>query len=376
MRRLTAAVLLGALLPGLAFGTATAVVPPVAKVALPDPFEDPDDVPMPDPDLWHRIRVGFLLDPLDSPLVTEHEAWYASRPEYIKRFVDRGSRYLHYIVEQVEKRNMPMEVALLPVIESAFTPRAMSRAKASGIWQFIAGTARSYGLRVTASWDERRDPARSTAAALAYLRDLHTSFADWPLALAAYNAGEGRVRGAMRRQGVSTYHQLSLPLETERYFFSILAAKLILEDPAQYGFEVPPEERYLPHATAVVTLRVVGRVTVAEIAAAAGSFYRETKALNPAIMGDALPEGRYDVRIPEGRRARFEAALPGLERAMAARAVQRVQYRVKTGDTLGGIARHYGVAVSDIRQWNPATRRSHIHPGQVLSIERGGRTPR
>jgi hypothetical protein len=332
----------------------------------------------------HRLpeAIVFAGDPvpLDRWDVAERleREFYTSlgSPAQVILWLKRSARYFPYIEAELRRAGLPDDLKYVAVVESALLPRAYSWAHASGIWQFIAGTARSYGLRVTASWDERRDPARSTAAALAYLRDLHTSFADWPLALAAYNAGEGRVRGAMRRQGVSTYHQLSLPLETERYFFSILAAKLILEDPAQYGFEVPPEERYLPHATAVVTLRVVGRVTVAEIAAAAGSFYRETKALNPAIMGDALPEGRYDVRIPEGRRARFEAALPGLERAMAARAVQRVQYRVKTGDTLGGIARHYGVAVSDIRQWNPATRRSHIHPGQVISIERGGRTPR
>src|SRR5688572_13706531 len=145
-------------------------VPPPAKPALPDPFDDPDDLPMPDPDLWHRIRVGFLMEPLDSPLVTEHENWYSSRPEYIKRFVDRGSRYLHHIVEQVEKRNMPMEVALLPVIESAFTPRAMSRAKASGIWQFIPSTGKNYGL--TQDWwrDNRNDVMAATDAALNYLQ--------------------------------------------------------------------------------------------------------------------------------------------------------------------------------------------------------------
>ena len=108
-----------------------------AKATLPAAFEDQDDVPLPDPDLWHRIRMGFVLDPMDSPLVHENETWYASRPQYIKRFVDRGSRYLHHIVEQVERRGMPMEIALLPVIESAFTPKAYSRAKASGLWHFI-----------------------------------------------------------------------------------------------------------------------------------------------------------------------------------------------------------------------------------------------
>jgi soluble lytic murein transglycosylase-like protein len=319
----------------------------------------------------HRLPEAILFAgeavPLDRWDVAERleREFYTSlgSPAQIILWLKRSARYFPYIEAELRRAGLPDDLKYVAVVESALLPRAYSWAHASGIWQFIADTARSYGLRVTASWDERRDPARSTAAALAYLRDLHASFEDWPLALAAYNAGEGRVRGAMSRQGVSTYHQLALPLETERYFSRILAAKLILEDPARYGFEVPPEERYSPHATEVVTLRVVGHVTVAEIATAAGSFYRQTKALNPAIMADALPEGRYEVRIPEGRRAGFEAALPGLERAIAARAVQRVRHRVQTGDTLGGIARRYGVAVGDIRQWNPATRRSHIYPG-------------
>ena len=295
-------------------------------------------------------------------------------PAQVILWLKRSARYFPYIEAELKRAGLPDDLKYVAVVESALLPRALSWARASGIWQFMAETAQGYRLRVTTAWDERRDPARSTAAALAFLRDLHVSLKDWPLALAAYNAGEGRVRGAMSRQGVSTYYQLSLPLETERYFFRILAAKLILEDPARYGFEVPPEERYSPHATDVVTLRVVGHVTVGELAGAAGSFYRQMKALNPAMMADSLPEGRYEVRIPEGQRAVFEAALPALERRMAARVVRRVQYRVRRGDTLVGIARRHGVSVSDLRKWNPAARRAYIRPGQVISIERRGRT--
>lgn len=297
-------------------------------------------------------------------------------PAQVILWLKRSARYFPYIEAELKRAGLPDDLKYVAVVESALLPRALSWARASGIWQFMAETARGYGLRVTPAWDERRDPARSTAAALAYLRDLRASFKDWPLALAAYNAGEGRVRGAMSRQGVSTYYQLSLPLETERYFFRILAAKLILEDPGRYGFEVPPEERYSPHATEVVTLRVVGHVAVGEIAAAAGSFYRQMKALNPAMMADSLPEGRYEVRVPEGQRATFEAALPALDRQMAARAVQRVHYRVRAGDSLASIARRHGVSVGDLRRWNPAARRGFIHPGQVIAIERRGRAAR
>jgi membrane-bound lytic murein transglycosylase D len=332
----------------------------------------------------HRLPESIVFAgeavPLDRWDVTERleREFYTSlgSPAQVILWLKRSARYFPYIEAELRRAGLPDDLKYVAVVESALLPRAYSWAHASGIWQFIADTARSYGLRVTTAWDERRDPARSTAAALAYLRDLHASLEDWPLALAAYNAGEGRVRDAMSRQGVATYYQLALPLETERYFFRILAAKLVLEDPEHYGFEVPPEERYSPRATEEVTLRVVGHITVAEIAAAAGSFYRQTKALNPAIMADALPEGLYEVRIPEGHRAGFEAALPGLERTMAARAVQRLRYRVKAGDTLGSIARLHGVSVGDIRKWNPATRSSYIYPGQVISIERRGRTSR
>src|ERR1043165_1723701 len=174
-RRLKLIALLLALLPASAF-PASPPPSPAVPAALPSAFEDQDDVPLPDPDLWQRIRVGFALEPLDSPLVTEHEQWYASRPEYIKRFVDRGSLYLHYIVEQVEKRNMPMLNALLPVIESAFTAKAQSRAKASGLWQFIPSTGKNYGL--TQDWwrDNRRDVVAATDAALNYLQRLYDMF--------------------------------------------------------------------------------------------------------------------------------------------------------------------------------------------------------
>src|SRR5829696_3678762 len=155
-----------------------------SATALPPAFEDIDDVPMPDPDLWQRIRKGFVMDALDSPLVTEHEAWYTSRPEYIKRFVDRGSLYLHYIVEQVEKRGMPMEIALLPVVESAFTPKAYSRAKASGIWQFIPSTGKNYGLKQDWWRDNRNDVIAATDAALNYLQRLHDMFGNWEHAFA------------------------------------------------------------------------------------------------------------------------------------------------------------------------------------------------
>lgn len=315
------------------------------------------------------------LDRWDVAERLEREFYLAlAQPAQVILWLKRSARYFPYIEERLRTAGLPDDLKYVAVVESSLLPSAYSWAHASGIWQFIADTARRYGLRVTASWDERRDPERSTSAALAYLRDLHAKFGDWPLALAGYNAGESRVETALKTQAVSTYYQLALAAETERYVFRVLAAKLILDEPARYGFRVPPEERYAPHATDVVTVPVAGFLRVQEIAAAAGSFYREIKALNPAIMRDRLPEGRYDVRIPSGGNARFAAKLPDVRRVMAARAVRRVEYRVKSGDTLQAIARRFGVSVDALRKWNTAARRAHIYPGDQLIIEEVGRT--
>src|SRR5205823_8539721 len=259
--------------------------PPVVpdSPSLPSAFEDLDDVPLPDPDLWQRIRKGFALEALDSPLVAEHEAWYSSRPEYIKRFVDRGSLYLHCIVGQVEKRGMPMEIALLPVIESAFAPKAASRAKASGLWQFIPSTGKSYGL--TQDWwrDNRNDVVAATDAALNYLQRLYDMFGSWELALAAYNCGEGCVSRAIawnQRKGLPTdYLSLTkLPSETQSYVPRLIAVKNIVLSPPSYGIELEsvPDE---PYFTAV---KAPAKIDVKVAAKLAGMTEEEFVALNPA----------------------------------------------------------------------------------------------
>src|SRR5215212_3857911 len=243
-----------------------------AKVAakLPEAFEH-QDVTLPDPDLWQRIRMGFTLEPMESPLVLDNESWYASRPEYIKRFVDRGSRYLHYIVEQVEKRNMPMEVALLPVIESAFTPKAFSRAKASGLWQFIPSTGKNYGL--TQDWwrDNRNDVVAATDAALNYLQKLHDMFNSWELAFAAYNCGEGCVARAIaynQKRGLPTdYLHLRLPPETRNYVPKLIAVKNIVLSPTTYGIEIDsiPDQPYFTTVEAPAKIDVKVAATLADM---------------------------------------------------------------------------------------------------------------
>ena len=278
-------------------------------------------------------------------------------------WLKRAARYFPYIERVLAREGLPDDLKYVAVIESGLLPRALSPANAMGIWQMIPGTARRYGLRVTPWWDERRDPERATRAALAYLMDLHREFGRWSLALAAYNSGEARVRSAIAGQGVRSYFQLALPRETERYVFRACAAKLILTEPERYGLLVPTEERYQPPARDRVRLRVRNGMSVRAIAEASGSFYREVKLLNPAIMKDTLPTGVYALNLPEGAGRGFQPSEP----AQAPRR-SSVVHRVRAGDTLSAIARRYGVSLSELRKHNPGVRRRAIYPGDVLVV--------
>ena len=239
-------------------------------------------------------------------------------PAQVVLWLKRSARYFPYIERELSRAGLPEDLKYVAVIESALLPSAYSHASALGIWQFIASTARRYGLAVSSGWDERRNPERSTAAALAYLRELRQRFGDWPLALAAYNAGEGRVDQALRQQGVSSYYQLALAAETERYVFRALAAKLILSEPERYGFEVAQEQRYRPYDADVVGVELRDRVAVAKLARQAGSFYRELKSLNPEIVDDWLAKGRYELRVPKGHGPALRAALGAPTRTIGA----------------------------------------------------------
>jgi soluble lytic murein transglycosylase-like protein len=254
-----------------------------------------EPVPLGRWDIAERLEREFLLS--------------LGNPAQVVLWLKRSARYFPYIERELSRAGLPEDLKYVAVIESALLPSAYSHASALGIWQFIASTAKRYGLAVTSGWDERRNPERSTAAALAYLRELRQRFPDWPLALAAYNAGDGRIEQALRHQGVSSYYQVALSDETERYVFRALAAKLILSEPERYGFEVPHEQRYRPYDADVVAIELRDRVAVSTLARQAGSFYRELKALNPEIVEDWLGRGRYAIRVPKGNGPAFRAAL-------------------------------------------------------------------
>lgn len=246
-------------------------------------------------DLWTRIRGGFQMPDLQSDLVDMQTRWYAQRPDYVRRMTERSKKYLYHIVEELEQRHMPTEIALLPFIESAFNPHALSVAKAAGMWQFVPGTGRTFNLKQNMFQDERRDVVASTSAALDYLSKLHDMFGDWYLALAAYNWGEGNVQRAIARnraKGLPTdYQSLPMPSETRHYVPKLQAMKNIVKAPQQYGLRLPE----IPNHPYFVTVTTARDIDVKVAARLAELPLNEFRSLNPSfkrpvILGASQPQ--------------------------------------------------------------------------------------
>lgn len=268
------------------------------------------DLTSADTDLWARIRRGFQMPDLQSDLVDMQTTWYTQRPDYVQRMTERSQKYLYHIVEELEARHMPTELALLPFIESAYNPQALSVAKAAGMWQFMPGTGRTYNLKRNMWQDERRDVLASTSAALDYLSRLHDMFGDWYLALAAYNWGEGNVQRAIARNqaaGLPTdYQSLRMPNETRNYVPKLHAVKNIIANPQQYGLTLPD----IPNHPYFVTVTTSHDIDVAVAAKLANLSLDEFRSLNPSfskpvILGATEPQ----ILLPFDNAAAFEKNL-------------------------------------------------------------------
>ncbi len=237
----------------------------------------------PPDDLWARIRAGFAMPDLQNDTVQERQDWYVSRPDYILRMTERSKKYLFHIVEELEKRNMPTELALLPYIESAFNPQAVSSAKAAGMWQFMPATGTYFDLKQNMLRDDRRDVLASTRAALDYLQKLHDMFGDWHLALAAYNWGEGSVSRAIKRNekaGLGTaYTDLTMPQETQQYVPKLQAVKNIIAHPEAFQTQLPVIENH-PFFDIVSVPQDMDTQVAANLADVS---LDEFKALNPSL---------------------------------------------------------------------------------------------
>lgn len=354
-------------------GPATPAASPEIEPQAPVPSASPE--PQAPADLWARMRQGFRLTGHGHghARVQQYLRWYGDHPDYIDRMTDRAEPFLHLIVEEVARRGMPTEVALLPVVESAFQPFAYSHGRAAGIWQFIPGTGRRYGLKQNWWYDGRRDIAASTRAALDYLEKLHGQFnGDWLLALAAYNSGEGTVERAIarnRRRGVATdFWHLDLPRETEGYPPKLLAISAIVEDPAAHGIALRP----IADAPKLAKVDVGSQIDLALLADLADMKIEEVYRLNPGFNRWATdPSGPHTLLVPVDKGETLTARLSELPTDQR---IQWQRYKIRQGDSLIRIAQRHRTTVGMLRKVN-RLRGNRIIAGRHLLIPVAARSP-
>lgn len=334
--------------------------------ALVSELNSPLDARAAGADIFERIRAGFTLTDVEHASIDRELDWFARHPAYLDRTFKRGERYLYHIVKEIEARGMPLELALLPVVESAFNPVAYSRARASGLWQFIPATGRRYGLKQNWYYDGRRDVIAATTAALDYLQFLHDEFeGDWLLAVAAYNCGEMNVMRAIKHNRAvgkpTDFFSLKLPRETRAYVPKLLAMRRIVGDPASHGLAFAP----IPNQPYFAKVDTAGQLDLQVAAELAELQKEELLALNPAFNHWVTdPDGPHHLLVPVDRE---EKLMAGLAELPPEKRVRIVYHRVRPGDTLGEIARKYGVSVAALRSTNKL-RGTLIHPGQDLLI--------
>ncbi|MGI9246449.1 MAG: transglycosylase SLT domain-containing protein, partial [Steroidobacteraceae bacterium] len=335
-------------------------------------------------DVLDRIRDGYALPDVQHFAIDREVELYRSRPDFLDRTFKRGSRYLYYIVNELQKRNMPLELALLPVVESAFNPVAYSRSRASGLWQFIPSSGKHYGLEQNWWIDERRDVIEATGAALTYLQYLNNFFGgDWFLAIAAYNGGEGTVSAAVRRnqeRGLpADFWSLELRAETRDYVPKLLAISRVVRDPDAYGLSFAS----IPNTPYFDIVDPGRQVHLGEAADLAGITRDDMLALNPGYNRMTTPPGgphRLLLPVPNAdtfRQAMLnQAAAQEQGMTLVAAATEPppdVRHQVKRGETLSSISRRYGVSMESLKAANDL-RGSTIHPGDWLEVPQGQAT--
>ena len=320
--------------------------------------------------IWERIRGGFKMDDLDNRLTSTRTQWYASQPDYMLKMANRASMYLFYIVEEIEKRGLPMELALLPFVESAMQPEATSQAAAAGLWQFIPSTGKLYSLEQSPWKDDRRDVIESTRAALDYLQRLYGEFNDWKLALAAYNCGEFSVERALARNRALhrplDYSSLPLPRETQGYVPKLQAIKNIIRDPSAFGIELPlvPNEPYF------VVVNRSRDIDVATAARLAGMPVDHFRALNPSFSRPVIVAASApNILLPADKAETFSANLAAWESTGQALS-SWTTYKMRAGETLPQVAHRVGVTEAQLREANKIPPRYHLGTGSTILIPR------
>ena len=321
-------------------------------------------------DLWERIRRGFAMPDLDTDLVRDREQWYASRPDYIQRMTERSSKYLFHIVEELERRNMPSELALLPYIESAFNPNAVSSARAAGMWQFMPATGESFDLKQNMFRDDRRDVLASTHAALDYLQQLHKRFGDWHLALAAYNWGQGNVNRAItrnQREGKpTTYLDLNMPTETRYYVPKLQAVKNIVAEPQRFNTGLPVIGNH-PFFDSVPIERDIDVTVVARLAEV---DERDFRALNPSLNKPVIMSaGTPHVLLPWDNAAVFQQRLASHEGPLAS----WTAWTAPATMSPAAAAARLDMSEAELRRVNNIPPRMLVRKGATLLVHRSDR---
>ena len=334
--------------------------------------DDPDSVSIVNDDLWQRIKDGYAMPDSTSDLIARHESWYSSRPDYIRRMVERSQKYLFHIVEEVEKRGMPSEIALLPMIESAYNPQAYSSGRASGIWQFIPSTGKHFGLKQNWWVDNRRNVTFATDAALTYLQKLHAMFGAWDLALAAYNAGEGTVGRAIERNrklGLPTdYESLNLPPETKNYVPKLQAIKNLMTNPGNYGLKIQTiaNTPYFSKVTAPTQIDAHLAAKLAEISD------DEFLALNPSYNRPVITNSgdKHELLLPISSARTFRSNLATYDKPL----VSWRTYYAKRGELMDKIATKFGIKVAQLRDVNDLPAQKKIKTSSTILVPNGNRT--
>ncbi|MCZ4305341.1 transglycosylase SLT domain-containing protein [Zoogloeaceae bacterium G21618-S1] len=315
-------------------------------------------------DLWDRIRRGFAMPDLDSDEVATQQIRYLSHPNALRSLFERSYRYLYHIVDALERRGLPTELALLPMVESGFNPMALSSSRAAGLWQFIPSTGRYFKLDQNEWVDERRDIVASTEAALDYLERIYDMHGDWHLALASYNWGEGSVARARKKNeaaGLPTeLAYLKLPDETRRYVPKLLALKNIIARPELFNIELP----HVPNRLYFETVESPPGIDLAMAAAFAQLPLEELVALNPAFRRPVIPEGRQQLILPADRVDLFQSKLAG--------AGPRWQtYRLGKSESMESVAGKFNLTLTELLQVNGLTSPFNLKSGTVLLVPAG-----
>ena len=312
-----------------------------------------EPVPMKDRDVRERFEKEVLL-----------ALW--NRPQVIL-WLKRASRYLPHIEKMLKESGMPDDLKYVPIAESALRAHAGSSRGAIGFWQFVRSTGQRYGLTINNRIDERRNLFASTRAAIRYFKALHEELGSWTLAAAAYNMGEKGLLGEMLAQDTTDYYHLYLPLETQQFLFRILVIKMIVSNPARYGFNLSKKDAYPVLSFDRVRVKCSQDIPIKTVARAAKTRFKVIKDLNPEIRGHYLQKGNHEILIPKGASSGFQTRFFRLVKAFSLSRESRV-YVVQKGDSLTAIAERHNIPVTALMIWNRIKARDPIHPGQRLIV--------